>query len=83
MGRTVRTETIVLWLCVSFFAIAGLAPIAIMVFDSFRQSGRYSLDYYRELIAAARFWPLLGNSASALTRNDRPVLARNVGLPLI
>lgn len=62
MGRAVRTETIVLWLCVSLFVIAGVAPIAVMVVDSFRQSGRFSLDYYRELISAARFWPLLGNS---------------------
>ena len=62
MGRTVRTETIVLWLCVGLFAVAGLAPIAVMGVESFRLNGRFSLDHYRELISVARFWPLLGNS---------------------
>jgi len=62
MGRTVRTETIVFWSCVGLFAIAGLAPIATMGVDSFRLNGRFSLAHYRELISAARFWPLLGNS---------------------
>jgi iron(III) transport system permease protein len=62
MGRPVKTETIVLWLCVALVAIAGLAPIAAIAVESFRHNGHFSLDYYRELISAARFWPLLGNS---------------------
>jgi iron(III) transport system permease protein len=62
MGRTIRAETVVLWLCVAFIAIAGLAPIALMVVESVRHSGHFSLNHYRELISAARFWPLLGNS---------------------
>ena len=62
MGRTVRTETTVLALCIAVIAIAGLAPIAVMAVDSIRHNGQFSLDHYRELISAARFWPLLGNS---------------------
>jgi iron(III) transport system permease protein len=62
MGRTVRTETIVLALCIAVIAIAGLAPIAVMAVESVRHNGQLSLDHYRELISAARFWPLLGNS---------------------
>ena len=62
MGRPVKTETIVLWLCVALLAIAGLAPIAAIALESFRHNGHFSLNYYRELISAARFWPLLGNS---------------------
>ena len=62
MGRTVRAETIVLWLCVAVVAIAGLAPISVMVFESVWQHGYFSLDHYRELISTARFWPLFGNS---------------------
>lgn len=62
MGRTVKTETIVLWLSVGLFAVAGLAPIAVMGVESFRVDGRFSLDNYRELISFARFWPLLANS---------------------
>src|SRR5947207_10517038 len=62
MGRTVKTEAIVLWLCVALIAIAGLAPIAAIAFESFRYNGHFSLNYYRELIASARFWPLFGNS---------------------
>src|SRR5438874_6511745 len=62
MGRTVKAETIVLWLCVGLVAIAGLAPIAMMAAESFWYKGRFSLNHYHELIAAARFWPLLGNS---------------------
>ena len=62
MGRTVRTETIVLALCIAVIAIAGLAPIGVMVVESVRHNGHFSLDHYRELISAARFWPLLGNS---------------------
>src|SRR5947208_1037411 len=62
MGRTVRTEAIVLWLCVAVVAVAGLVPIAVMAVESFRHNGHFSLDHYRELISAARFWPLLGNS---------------------
>jgi iron(III) transport system permease protein len=62
MGRTVRTETIVLALCIAVIAIAGLAPIVVMAVDSIRHNGQFSLDHYRELTSAARFWPLLGNS---------------------
>jgi iron(III) transport system permease protein len=62
MGRTIRTETIVLWLCVALVAITGLAPIAVMGFASVWHDGHFSLDHYRELISSARFWPLLGNS---------------------
>src|SRR5438874_9196585 len=62
MGRTVKTETIILWLCVALVAIAGLAPIAVMAVESFSSNGRFSLNHYHELISAARFWPLLGNS---------------------
>jgi iron(III) transport system permease protein len=62
MGRPVKAETIVLWLCVALIAIAGLAPIAAIAVESFRHNGHFSLNYYRELISAARFWPLLGNS---------------------
>src|SRR5437667_4690945 len=62
MGRTVRTETIVFALCIAVIAIAGLAPIGVMAVESVRHNGHFSLDHYRELISAARFWPLLGNS---------------------
>jgi ABC-type spermidine/putrescine transport system permease subunit II len=62
MGRTVRAETIVLWLCLAVVAIAGLAPIAVMVFESVWHDGHFSLNRYRELISTARFWPLFGNS---------------------
>ena len=62
MGRTIKTETIVLWLCVTVIAIAGFAPIAVMVVESVRHNGHFSLNHYRELISAARFWPLFGNS---------------------
>jgi iron(III) transport system permease protein len=62
MGRTVRTEVFVLWLCIALVAIAGLAPIAVMAVESFWHNGHFSLDNYRELISAAPFWPLLGNS---------------------
>src|SRR5213083_3613494 len=62
MGRPVKTETIVLWLCVALVAITGLAPIAAIAVESFRHNGHFSLNYYRELISSARFWPLLGNS---------------------
>ena len=62
MGRAVRAETIVLWLCLAVVAIAGLAPIAVMVFESVWHDGHFSLNHYRELISAARFWPLFGNS---------------------
>jgi iron(III) transport system permease protein len=62
MDRPVKTETIVLWLCVGVIAIAGLAPIATITIESFQQNGHFTLDYYRELISSARFWPLLGNS---------------------
>src|SRR6266404_9444096 len=62
MGRTVRTETIVLWLCIAVVAITGLAPIAVMVFESVWHSGHFSLNHYRDLISTARFWPLFGNS---------------------
>src|SRR5438093_8051238 len=62
MGRTVRTETIVLWLCVAVVAVAGLVPIAVMAVESFWHNGHFSLDHYRQLISAARFWPLFGNS---------------------
>src|SRR6266536_2685011 len=62
MVRTVRAETVVLWLCVALVAIAGLAPIAAIAVESFRHNGQFSLNYYRELISAARFWPLFGNS---------------------
>jgi len=61
-GRTVRAETIVLWLCLAVVAIAGLAPIAVMVFESVWHNGQFSLNHYRELISAARFWLLFGNS---------------------
>src|SRR2546428_13230104 len=62
MGRAVRTESIVLGLCVALVAVAGLAPIAVMAVESFWQNGHFGLDHYRELISAARFWPLFGNS---------------------
>src|SRR5713101_3750549 len=62
MGRTVRTETIVLWLCVAVVAVAGFAPIAVMTLESFWRNGYFSLNHYRELIYASLFWPLLGNS---------------------
>ena len=62
MGRTVKTETIILWLCVALVAIAGLAPVAVMAIESFSSNGRFSLNHYHELISVARFWPLLGNS---------------------
>src|SRR5205809_4439015 len=62
MGRPVKAETIVLWLCIALVAITGLAPIAAIAVESFRHNGHFSLNYYRQLISAARFWPLLGNS---------------------
>jgi iron(III) transport system permease protein len=62
MGRPVKAETVVLWLCIALVAIAGLAPIAAIAVESFRHNGHFSLNYYRELISAARFWPMLGNS---------------------
>src|SRR5437899_12880645 len=62
MGRAVKAETVVLWLCVALVAIAGLAPIAAIAVESFWHNGHFSLNHYRELISAARFWPLLGNS---------------------
>ena len=62
MGRPVKAETIVLWLCVAVIAIAGFAPIAVMAVESVRYNGHFSLSHYRELISAARFWPLFGNS---------------------
>src|SRR6266705_2325307 len=62
MGRSIKAETVVLWLCIAVVAIAGLAPIAAIAVESFRHNGHFSLNYYRELIFAARFWPLLGNS---------------------
>ena len=62
MGRPVKAETIVLWLCVAVIAIAGFAPIAVMAVESVRYSGYFSFSHYRELISAARFWPLFGNS---------------------
>jgi iron(III) transport system permease protein len=62
MGRSVKAETIVLWLCVAFVAIAGVAPIAVMAVESLRDSGHFSLNHYYELISTARFWPLLRNS---------------------
>jgi iron(III) transport system permease protein len=62
MDRPVKTETIVLWLCIGVIAIAGLAPIATITVESFQQNGQFSLNYYRELISSARFWPLLDNS---------------------
>src|SRR5207247_589581 len=62
MGRSVKTETIVLWLCVALVAIAGLAPIAAIAVESFRHNGHFSLNHYRELTSATRFWPLLGGS---------------------
>ena len=62
MGRPVRAETIVLGLCVALVAIAGLAPIAVMGFESVWRDGHFSLDHYRELISSARFWLLFGNS---------------------
>src|SRR6266446_8248616 len=62
MGRPVKAETVVLWLCVALVAIAGLAPIAAIAVESFRYNGHFSLNYYRELISAARYWPLFGNS---------------------
>jgi iron(III) transport system permease protein len=62
MGRTIKTETIVLWLCVTLIAIAGFAPIGVMAVESVRDNGHFSLNHYRELISAARFWPLFGNS---------------------
>jgi iron(III) transport system permease protein len=43
-------------------AIAGLVPIVVMAVESVRPNGHFSLDNYRELIFAAPFWPLLGNS---------------------
>lgn len=62
MGRTIGAETIVLGLCVALVAITGLAPIAVMGFESVWHDGHFSLDHYRELISSARFWPLFGNS---------------------
>jgi iron(III) transport system permease protein len=62
MGRTIKAERIVLWLCVAVIAIAGFAPIAVMAVESIRSNGHFSLNHYRELISAARFWPLFGNS---------------------
>src|SRR5438034_10006631 len=62
MGRPVKAETIVLWLCIALVAITGLAPIAAIAVESFRHNGHFSLNYYRELTSTARFWPLLGNS---------------------
>src|SRR6266498_5835028 len=62
MRWVLRTETIVLGLCVALVAIAGLAPIAVMGFESVWHDGHFSLDHYRELISSAHFWPLFGNS---------------------
>src|SRR5258707_14732286 len=62
MGRTVKAETVGLWLCVAVIAIAGFAPIAVMAVESVRQNGHFSLNHYRELTSAVRFWPLFGNS---------------------
>jgi len=62
MGRTVRTENIVLWLCIALVAIAGLVPIVVMAVESVRHNGHFTLDHYRELISSARFRPLFGNS---------------------
>jgi iron(III) transport system permease protein len=62
MGWPIRAETVALWLCVALIAIAGLVPIAAIAVESFQRNGQFSLNYYRELIFVARFWPLLGNS---------------------
>ena len=62
MGRSVKAETVVLWLCVAVIAIAGLAPVVVMVVESFWHNQHFSFDHYRELISAAHFWPLFGNS---------------------
>jgi iron(III) transport system permease protein len=62
VDRTIRTEPIVFWFCVSAFAVAGLAPIAVMLVESLRANGTFTLDHYRNLTSSARFWPLLWNS---------------------
>jgi len=64
MGRPVKGETIVFWLCIAVIAVAGLAPIAVMMFESVWRGGHFSLSHYRDLISGARFWPLFGNSVS-------------------
>src|SRR5438552_8126320 len=79
MGRAVRAETIVLWLCLAVVAIAGLAPIAVMIFESVWHDGHFSLDHYRELISAARFWPLLGNSIRLALATT--AVCRFIGVP--
>jgi iron(III) transport system permease protein len=79
MGRTVRTETIILWLCLSVIAVAGLAPIALMVFESVWYEGHFSLNHYRELISAARFWPLFGNSVGLALATT--IICAVIGVP--
>jgi iron(III) transport system permease protein len=64
VGGTVRTESIVFWVSISIFAAAGMAPVLLMVVESFRPGGKFSLDYYRQLASGARFWSLLWNSIS-------------------
>ena len=39
MGRPVKAETIVLWLCVALVAIAGLAPIERSLWKVFGRTG--------------------------------------------
>src|SRR6266516_4138280 len=47
---------------VELVAVAVVARLAVIAVESFRHNGHFSLNYYRELIYAASFWPLLGNS---------------------
>lgn len=79
MGRTVTAEAIVLWACIAFIVIAGIAPIVVMVIDSLVENGQVSLGYYRELINTARFWPLLGNSVQLALATT--VVCGVVGVP--
>lgn len=64
MGRTVRTETVVLWASIIFVLAAGVAPIAVMLGDSLSQDGRITFERYAELFSSPSFWRLLGNSLS-------------------
>lgn len=79
MDRPVRTETVVLWACAAFIIIAGVAPIVLMVIESLSRNGRFTLDYYREVISAARFWPLLGNSVRLAVATT--VVCGLIGIP--
>src|SRR5439155_26709958 len=82
MGRPVKAETIVLWLCVALVAIAGLAPIAAIAVESFRHNGHFSMNNDRRVVITGlgsitplgndveTFWSNLKNGVSGIRAID-------------